>query len=140
MNIGENFLNKLLSNQIQKYIKKIIYLQTKYKSTTKRSSTLYSKIIIIKLTRGLDGKQDGADSAPRGKSVVTTMVMLETNQVNNTINVQKVKSCLYVSPRSFRTSGNAGNISRVGAYGCISQTKIRVEDKIRKNWNKVFKF
>lgn len=107
MNIGENFLNKLLSNQIQKYIKKIIYLQTKYKSTTKRSSTLYSEIIIIiiKLTRGSDGKQDGADSAPRGKSVVTTMVMLETNQVNNTINVQKVKSCLYVSPRSFRTSG-----------------------------------
>lgn len=107
MNIGENFLNKLLSNQIQKYIKKIIYLQTKYKSTTKRSSTLYSEIIIIiiKLTRGSDGKQDGADSAPRGKSVVTTMVMLETNQVNNTINVQKVKSCLYVSPRGFRTSG-----------------------------------
>lgn len=118
LNIGENFLNKLLSNQIQKYIKKIIYLQTKCKSTTKRSSTLHSKIIIIiiiiELTEGPDGKQDGADSSLRGKSVVTTMVLLETNQVNNTINVQKVKFCLYVSSHSFRTSGMQGMFLKWG--------------------------
>lgn len=109
-------------------------------STTKRSSTLYSKIIIIiiELTGGLDGKQDGADSAPRGKSVVTMMVMLETNQVNNTINVQKMKSCLYVSFRSFRTSGMQGMFLEWG--NVVASHRQRVEDKIRRNWNKVFKF